>query len=196
MDRFDSLFEQGHALIERQMWDKAIEKLEKAAKLDPSYAELWFELAVAYEEVKQIGSAIDSYHKALEIEPDNIRILNNLGNLYRKIEDFSKAEQCYDNIFEINPNSLVGWFSYSEMLKSKGNLEGAIEGAKKTIELAENQQNAYFLASGHYNLACYLALKDRKESAREHLEKAIEIDPNLEEIAREDADLFSLNFFE
>lgn len=196
MDRFDSLFEQGHALIERQMWDKAIEKLEKAAKLDPSYAELWFELAVAYEEVKQIGRAIDSYHKALEIEPDNIRILNNLGNLYRKIEDFSKAEQCYDNIFEINPNSLVGWFSYSEMLKSKGNLEGAIEGAKKTIELAEDQQNAYFLASGHYNLACYLALKDRKESAKEHLEKALEIDPNLEEIAREDADLVSLNFFE
>jgi len=195
MDRFDSLFEQGHALIEQQMWDKAIEKLEKAAKLDPSYAELWFELAVAYEEVKQIGRAIDSYQKALEIEPDNIRILNNLGNIYRKIEDFSKAEQCYDKIFEINPNSLIGWFSYAETLKWKGELEGAIEGAKKTIDLAEEQQNAYFLASGHYNLACYLALKDQKETAKEHLGKALEINPSLEDNARDDPDLSSLNYF-
>jgi tetratricopeptide (TPR) repeat protein len=82
------------------------------------------------------------------------------------------------------------------MLKWKGDIESAIEGAKKTIELAEQQQNAYFLAAGHYNLACYLVLNDQQESAKEHLDQALEINPELEDNAREDPDLEGLNYFQ
>lgn len=196
MDEFDSLFEQGHALIEQQMWKKAIEKLEQAAKIDPSYSELWFELGVAYDSIDQVGKAINSYKRALKIEPDNIRILNNLANTYRDVGEFSKAEECYDKIFEINPNSLIGWFSRAETLKWKGDLEGAIEGAKHTIQLAEQQKNAYFSAAGHYNLACYFTLSGNKEAAKEHLEEALEINPEFEDNARNDSDLEDLNYFE
>ncbi|TFF97589.1 MAG: tetratricopeptide repeat protein [Promethearchaeota archaeon] len=195
MDEFDSLFAQGHALVEEQIWEKAIEKLEKAAKLDDSYSELWFDLAYAYESINYIRKAIQSYEKALKIEPDNIRILNNLANCYRKIDEFSKAEDCYNKIFEINPDSIIGWFSRSEMLKRKGDLEGAINGAKHTLELAEEKQEAYFLAASHYNLACYMTLNGKKELAKKHLQQAIDINPNLEQNARQDPDLQALNYF-
>ncbi len=47
----------------------------------------------------------------------------------------------------------------------------------------------------HYNLACYAAVEDHPERARELLSHALEISPEFIEMAREDDDLISMQDF-
>ena len=70
----------------RDLWREAIYRWQKAVELDPTYAEAYNDLAIAYEHEGELAKARSAYEKALELEPGNALIKQNY-ELFREIND-------------------------------------------------------------------------------------------------------------
>ena len=76
----------GIGVAARGLWREAMYRWERAAKIDPSYAAAYNNLAVAYEHEGMLKKASDAYQRALELEPDNTLIRQNY-ELFKEIND-------------------------------------------------------------------------------------------------------------
>ena len=76
----------GIAVAQRGLWREAMYRWERAAKIDPSYAAAFNNLAVAYEHEGMLDKAREAYERAVEIEPNNSMIRQNY-ELFKEIND-------------------------------------------------------------------------------------------------------------
>ncbi|MEZ8218114.1 putative conserved protein, Ntn-hydrolase superfamily [Candidatus Fervidibacteria bacterium JGI MDM2 SSWTFF-3-K9] len=85
-------------------------------------------------------------------------------------------------------NIKLAWSRLSEASKwrQKGNIKKAAEILKAAVQRYPDQ------AVLHYDLACYLALLGEREDALKALERALQLDAGLKELAKKDDDLKSL----
>ena len=85
-------------------------------------------------------------------------------------------------------NIKLAWSQVSEASKwrQKGNIKKAAEILKAAVQRYPDQ------AVLHYDLACYLALLGEREDALKALERALQLDASLKELAKKDDDLKSL----
>lgn len=76
----------GIIVAQKGLWREAIYRWEKAVEIDPTYAEAFNDLAIAYEHEGQLDKARKAYEKALDIDPDNSQIQQNY-DLFKEIND-------------------------------------------------------------------------------------------------------------
>ena len=76
----------GIAVAARGLWREAIYRWQRAVEIDPSYAEAYNDLAVAYEHEGELEKARLSYEKALQLAPGNTSIKQNY-ELFKEIND-------------------------------------------------------------------------------------------------------------
>jgi Tfp pilus assembly protein PilF len=76
----------GIRVAQRGLWREAIYRWERATQIDPSYAQAFNNLAVAYEHEGQLDKARAAYEKALALEPNNALIQQNF-DLFKEIND-------------------------------------------------------------------------------------------------------------
>ena len=78
--------------------------------------EVYSNLGVLYNELRQRDKARQMYERALEIEPGYIPALFNLASLYEEIGDGEKAAELYYRIRDLNPDH---WESLSRLVYMK-----------------------------------------------------------------------------
>ena len=76
----------GIQVAQRGLWREAIYRWERATQLDPTYAQAFNDLAIAYEHEGELDKARAAYEKALELEPNNLLIQQNY-DLFKEIND-------------------------------------------------------------------------------------------------------------
>jgi Tfp pilus assembly protein PilF len=76
----------GIGVAQRGLWREAIFRWERAIELDPTYAEAYNNLAIAYEHQGMFDKAREAYEKAVELAPDNAMIRQNY-ELFKEIND-------------------------------------------------------------------------------------------------------------
>jgi Tfp pilus assembly protein PilF len=76
----------GIRVAQRGLWREAIYRWERATQIDPSYAQAFNNLAIAYEHEGQLDKARAAYEKALTLEPNNALIQQNF-DLFKEIND-------------------------------------------------------------------------------------------------------------
>lgn len=76
----------GIRVAQRGLWREAIYRWERATQIDPSYAQAFNNLAIAYEHEGQLSKARGAYEKALTLEPNNALIQQNF-DLFKEIND-------------------------------------------------------------------------------------------------------------
>ena len=68
------------------LWREALSHWERAAKLDPTYAPAYNNLAIGYEQQGEFEKARVAYEKALQLNPNNAYIKQNY-ELFKEIND-------------------------------------------------------------------------------------------------------------
>jgi Flp pilus assembly protein TadD len=86
----------GIAVAQRGLWREAIYRWQRAAEIDPKYAEALNNLAIAYEHEGDLEKARVAYEKALELEPNNALIKQNY-ELFKEINDRTTRKDSADN---------------------------------------------------------------------------------------------------
>ena len=76
----------GITVAQRGLWREAIYRWQRAAEIDPKYAEALNNLAIAWEHEGDLEKARVAYEKALELEPNNALIKQNY-ELFKEIND-------------------------------------------------------------------------------------------------------------
>tara|TARA_B100000029_G_scaffold391410_1_gene388266 strand:+ start:433 stop:786 length:354 start_codon:yes stop_codon:yes gene_type:complete len=70
----------------RDLWNEAIFRFERAIQIDPTYAEAWNNLAIAFENMGRLEDALEAYETALDLDPQNIQIETNY-DLFLEVSD-------------------------------------------------------------------------------------------------------------
>jgi tetratricopeptide (TPR) repeat protein len=81
-----SQVEFGIKVAQSGLWKEARYRWERAVELDPTYAQAWNNLAIAYEHEGKFDEARKAYEKALELDPKNLLIRQNY-DLFKEIND-------------------------------------------------------------------------------------------------------------
>jgi Tfp pilus assembly protein PilF len=81
-----SQVEFGIKVAQNGLWKEARYRWERAVQLDPTYAQAWNNLAIAYEHEGKFDEARKAYEKALELDPKNLLIRQNY-DLFKEIND-------------------------------------------------------------------------------------------------------------
>ena len=76
----------GIRVAQNGLWKEARYRWEKAVELDPTYAQAWNNLAIAYEHEGKFDEARKAYERALELDPKNLLIRQNY-DLFKEIND-------------------------------------------------------------------------------------------------------------
>ena len=78
----------GIAVAQKGLWREAIFRWQRATELDPTYAQAFNNLAIAYEHEGDLTKAREAYEKALRLEPNNPLIKQN-HELFKEINERS-----------------------------------------------------------------------------------------------------------
>jgi Flp pilus assembly protein TadD len=76
----------GIKVAQSGLWREAQYRWERAVQLDPTYAEAWNNLAIAYEQAGRFDEARKAYETAIKLDPKNMLIQQNY-DLFKEIND-------------------------------------------------------------------------------------------------------------
>ena len=88
-DQARSQVEFGIKVAQRNLWQEAVFRWERATEIDPTYAAAFNNLGIAYEQLGKFEQAGKAYEKALELDPQNLTIQQNY-DLFKEINDRAK----------------------------------------------------------------------------------------------------------
>ncbi len=98
-DDVDVIRAYAYALQSVGSYDEAVNYLQRAIELRPTYMPVHFELAGLYLARDEDQSAIDIYNRILSLDPRNARAMLRLCLAYRKVGEFSRALGfCEDSV--------------------------------------------------------------------------------------------------
>ena len=132
--------------------------------------------------LEKYEEAIASYDKALSIKPDNDQAWNNRGIALGQLGRNEETIASYDKAIEINPDLLHAWDGRRIALMQLGRNEEAIASYDKALEFNPDYGGTF------YNKACCYGLQNQLDLALENLEKAIKLDSQYREMAKNDTD--------
>ena len=155
----------------------AKEYFTKAAELDPSVAEVFFNLGNIEYSQKSYQDAFDNYNKALNNNFVSAIVLVQMGRCLVGLNHLSDAKALYDNALEIDPHCSQAYIELAELKSIENEPEETIEYFYKALEI--NPNSALCLL----RLAKYFSRLDQPKMALNFIQKALNL-------GAKDTDLF------
>jgi Tfp pilus assembly protein PilF len=142
-----------------------------------------------------------AYQQALSIDPNHLPGYLGLARLYIQMEDYPHAVATYRSALKVAPRDASLWFELGMCYGRQKDWSGGLEGLTKAAELdPENRRYVNTLgyalawvgrypdslqcfgrvmseAKAHYNLARVLQRQQQTDLARQHLQLALQQDP-------------------
>lgn len=159
-----------NALISLKRNDELTETLDELLKLNPDNILGLFQKAHYLEIDDENLKAIECLDRILKETPYNIPALLSKGRNYFKLDEFEEAEDCYNLVFKIETKNAAAINLKSELLKKKLDI---------TVTPHDFMQKA---------LDCWKT--ENFNSSAKFFKKAIELNPNYDEIWFAQGELF------
>jgi len=154
-------------------WDKALQSLEKAIDLNPSFANSFLLKAMVNIVYGKFDLAIESMRKSIQLDPLSPPSIFAFAAIFLMAERYEEALEQFDKLFEIAPH-------FPDALCSKGiahQMLGHYEKAKELYKMAEkvpgSEAFAYACRGG-----LYVAM-NKPDKAEEYLKKLRAVENSL-----------------
>lgn len=167
-------FLQGQQLLQSRIREKikaSLIKFENATKLDPTFADAFTNIAIAYflmgeDQYMDVESAYKMAEKnaliAIRLNAENGRAYAVLGNLYKVQNKWEQAITTFQIALKFSPNDAQINYWYSLTVRSIGQMEEAIKYSTKAVSLDPLASNIY---GGHIIGCAYAGRFDLAEKA-------------------------------
>lgn len=178
-DDYKSYFKIADLLNDLGQKDEAIQMLENLIKTKPDLYECSILLGELLCEQSRFKEAERIYQDALKYREADFDLYYNLGIVYTMLNEFQMAKEMYEMAADINHKSYGANYSLGQIALLQGDLDIAEKYFEHSLE-GELEAKAYF------QLAKIYVLKNEKDMAINFLNKAIEIDSDLLEVANKE----------
>ena len=165
----------GAANVGLMHFDAAIDSYKQALKINPEYAEAYYNIGIALGEKGDADAAIDSYKQALKINPDYADAYNNMGIALNEKGDVTQAISSYNKALVIKPGYAEAFNNMGIALGNQGDLVSAINSYKKALKIKPDYAEAY------NNIGNALNDMDDQEGAVDSYSLALKINSNYRE---------------
>ena len=159
--------------VEKRQYQKALEYLEEAYKINPDDLEILNLKAICHRRMGEFAQAVELYQKILKKTPDKPQVLYNLGIALSKMNRLAEAEQAYLKVIKLKPYLAEAHNNLGEVYLKMDRLAEAEAEFLRAVELNEH----YALAIS--NLAEVNYRKKNWKLARIYVDKALELNPGL-----------------
>ncbi len=168
----------GHAYLEINKPNDALEALQRAKALDPDKSDTYFFLALSEYSLNQYQNAINDLLKAKKLgyQPE-IQIEQKLAEIYLLQHNYTKSAASYKQVLasvNVNANYYIRpIYIYLDKLNQP----------KQAMELAQNAVSRFPNSAMSHNLLGWsLIYNQQLNKAEQELKTALTLDPNLDAI--------------
>jgi tetratricopeptide (TPR) repeat protein len=156
-------FEEGQSASRKGAWSGALEHFQKAAEIDPEFADAYAAMGAAHSALGQLQEAASEYGKAVELVPDHSSAVANLSIVLCELERYHEAIPLARRALRLRPEmTKLRYVLGFSLLKDAGDAPEALE---NLLRAAPEFPQAHLLA------AKILMDSDRRPEAIEHLEQ-------------------------
>jgi tetratricopeptide (TPR) repeat protein len=181
--KFEAAYiQRGFAFFGLGQHDQAIEDFNRAIKLHPTLAAAYNGRGIANANRGNFDEAIRDYDKAIEFASRFVAAYINRGLANYNLGRYNHALQDFDSAIGLDPNLTTAHIYRGLANYNLGKYDQAIRDYNKAIELDPRQAMAY------YNLARIYSLTDNHEKAIQYLGMAIQINPDIKNMAKKEND--------
>jgi len=125
--------------------------------------------------------------KAVQLNADDPEAQFQLGAVYDKAKSAPKAVERFRAVVKLNPHDARAWDYLALNLEPLGDLDGADHAYRKGLDV--NQPGKYHDAFLDYNYARFLAKRNDLVASKQHLDRAVELIPQIRAVWYERARL-------
>ena len=116
---------------------------QRAVRLNPSFADAYYNLGNALRSDGQIEEAVDAFRRATEARPDFAQAFNNLGSVLQTLDRFSEAEAAFAKACALDRSIAESQRNHGMVLEQLGRLEEAVAAFRRAVELRPDWSTAY-----------------------------------------------------
>src|SRR5882757_421338 len=164
-------------LLDRNQYQRADDMSSTAIQKDPNAPAA---LAVRGQIVDMKGSpqqGMELLSRACRLDPEDVRAQFDLGSMDDRAKRPGDAVVHFKKVVAIEPSDPRAWDYLALNLEQLGEIDGAREAYAKG--LAVNQQGPHFDAFLDYNYGRLLMKLDRLSDSKIHLDRAVELVPQM-----------------
>jgi tetratricopeptide (TPR) repeat protein len=174
-DNTEALLKLSELYFVVRQYQKGIDYVNKALKIDEHLAKAYFIKGSIYRESGDTAKAISSLETAVEQDNRFVEAFYDLGVMYAARKN-PLAFEYYRNVLQINPNHNDARYARAKLLQDLGKIDDAIQEYNTLLKLNMACEIC------HYNLgALYLEFKKDNQKALEEFTKAIQLKPDYVE---------------
>ncbi|NLK07473.1 MAG: tetratricopeptide repeat protein [Firmicutes bacterium] len=173
-------FAKGTAFLLARNYHSAVKEFEKIVAIDPYNVAAHSNLGYAYIESGDEAGAIAEFEQVIMLAPKDPLGYNNLAYIYIDSGIYlQKALEMAEKAVELSPGNgafrdTLGW-AYFKL----GDYEAAVGELTEALALMGDEAAGWDQATVHYHLGMAYSVEFRIVKAKEHLEKALNLDPGL-----------------
>jgi len=138
-------YRNGVSLYKQGKYDKAIEELKRASKMDRESAKVWNQLGLAYLKRGNTNKARKAFRNAVKYKPLNSAYVTNLAYSYFRIGKMDNAQNLFNEALRLNPKNTNAYYYRGNLFLRKNQFKKAISDAEKAILINPNYVPSYFL---------------------------------------------------
>lgn len=92
----------------RKDYQKAIDTLNLAERINPEMARIYLEKAYAYKHLEQYGPAIENLDRVKKLDPKlTQQVCYDTGSVYFHAEQFDRSEEMFQKAIKVNPETVI-----------------------------------------------------------------------------------------
>jgi len=150
---------------------QAADQYLRALAIRPKYLEAMYRLGIVYAQMKDYPRAIEAWNNYVTATDGSAAAYSNLGFCHELAGDPAAAEASYKHGIARDAASEPCHINYGLMLARQG----------RSGEALRQLQTVLPPAKAHYDLASVYEIQGRKPEARAEYQKAVELDPQLDD---------------
>lgn len=150
---------------------KALDNYTKALEIEPKNQSALLSTARLYERQGQSVQAAEFFQKAIQAKPNDAAIYNELGLSLCKAGKASDGESNLQKAIALDPTNS----------RYRNNLASVMVNSGRSDEAVKQLEQVFSPAVANYNVAYLHASNQNIAAAQQHLQSALQIDPNLKE---------------
>lgn len=144
----DSLHLLGVTYIQAGEFQRGIDLLEQAIRINPNAAPMYINHGNALVEIGRHRDALNSFNKALRIEPHSADALYNRGNALSALKQAKDALADYERALAIRPDYRTAYINRGNVLTDLKRLDESVESYEKALAI---QRDGDFCFSSYFH---------------------------------------------